>query len=674
MWTTRIYTFFCDAFRPPYRAAGWLVLLYLIVSVIFNPESNFNRASLPDTDDYTRLVQVFNWLDGHSWFDMTLNRLYPQHPVSLHWSRLPDLPLAGLIITFEALRDFFQIEIARVSLARLAAFIVPCGLLVLLFALVRQNARFFLPRPQAGLSAFVVPLCMLLIFQFTPLRVDHHAYILLSAAAAFFCLQALLLNLRPLRMAGLMALAMALGLWNGAEILPMLAITSIALSAAMVADGRRLSLAGPVFGLCLLGFTGILLPISRPPAEYGLIAYDAFSLFYVLIALAAAAYFLLLGVATRFISSRLLRGALALFLGVSTLALFLKAFPDFIFGPYAKAHPLLNVLFFPNIREAVPFYQAWTDLGDSFGQTPRQAAAGALYYLMTRLFVPLVGLLGSLYGLFHKGTSPRQRRLWALAAGFCAFYTGLAFFWQIRVITYAQLFTIAPFTWLLLRYLKNLSARYSGRALYGWELLTILSFTVIPVIMVPAIIGQSKLMPDVLFYLGRSGGLPCPTLQPVTQKLQQMEDADAKEGKPPLTILAPMDYTPALMFYTRHNFIAAPYHRNDRGIIDALSFYRSLPDDRAARQIARRLDLDYVLVCKASFYQSTLNAAQAAPASYAYNGSAGRFEAVEDENATRNGMLGVRMAAGYTPSWLTPVPIQGNTEFAFFKVNKAALR
>jgi hypothetical protein len=669
MWTQKIFDFFCDAFRPPFRTAPWIVLAYVVLSAVYNPGSNFNMWVLPDTDDYTRFIQVFNLLDGQDWFDFTLPRLYPDHPIAMHWSRLPDLLLSGFLAFFMAINNFFQLGILRADYAMLTAFLVPSLLLILLLHLVCENARVLIGRSNFGVTAYIVPLCLLLIFQFMPMRVDHHAYILLSAGTAFYCLQGILLGRRPFLMAFTGALALSMGLWNGAEILPMLGASGIALTAIMLVKGRRYFAVGAVFGFSLLAATSIILPIAIAPEKYTQITFDSFSIFYVYIAAAAAAYFALLYLVSRLVTQPMIMGALAVFLSISTLAIFLRFFPAFVLGPYAMANPLLDTLFFPNIREATPFYKAWAELGQVFGQTPRQAIGGGLYYLMTRLFVPLVGMLACLYGLSYKRFSRRQRHLWMLYGFFCLGFTLLAFFWQIRIFTYAQLFAIAPFTWLMLRYLKGLSTRYHGRSLYGWEIITILSFTIFPVVLVPAIVSQSKLMPDVMFYLGRSSELPCNNRKPIIERLQDLK----YEHEGPVTIMAPMDYTPEFMFHTDQNFISAPYHRNDRGIIDMTSFFRSRPNDETATSIAKRLNLDYVVVCKASLYQLTLGKVNEIKG-LSFDKKLNKIVPTMSEDEAKNASLGALLIKEIPPRWLTPVPNSADEDFILYKVNKTLLR
>jgi len=64
-------------------------------------------------------------------------------------------------------------------------------------------------------------------------------------------------------------------------------------------------------------------------------------------------------------------------------------------------------------------------------------------------------------------------------------------------------------------------------------------------------------------------------------------------------IMSHPDYAPALLYWTSHRTVAGPYHRNLQGIGDVARFMTS-QDDRAARDIAARRGISYVLVCSGS--------------------------------------------------------------------------
>jgi hypothetical protein len=91
------------------RLAGWffrrwklvLVLSWLAyVAVAILTRWNLIQAfALPDTDDNLRMAQVRAWLGGQGWFDLVQHRFDPAHGgANIHWSRLVDLPIAGIIV------------------------------------------------------------------------------------------------------------------------------------------------------------------------------------------------------------------------------------------------------------------------------------------------------------------------------------------------------------------------------------------------------------------------------------------------------------------------------------------------------------------------------------------------------------------------------------------------
>ena len=58
---------------------------------------------LSDTDDNMRMMQVRALLHGQGWFDLRQYRLDPPFGANIHWSRLVDLPIAGLILLLRPL-------------------------------------------------------------------------------------------------------------------------------------------------------------------------------------------------------------------------------------------------------------------------------------------------------------------------------------------------------------------------------------------------------------------------------------------------------------------------------------------------------------------------------------------------------------------------------------------
>jgi hypothetical protein len=78
--------------------AALAVTLVVIVGLIWH--SNNLIVTLGDTDDAMRLVFVRDLLSGRGWYDQLDIRLQPPTGVYMHWSRLLDGALAGVMRIF----------------------------------------------------------------------------------------------------------------------------------------------------------------------------------------------------------------------------------------------------------------------------------------------------------------------------------------------------------------------------------------------------------------------------------------------------------------------------------------------------------------------------------------------------------------------------------------------
>src|SRR5581483_1595764 len=77
----------------------WVALLCVAGALVLAvPSLRTGVFDAMSTDDAMRLVEVRDLLAGQSWFDLTQYRMDPPHGGSMHWSRLIDAPIAGLIL------------------------------------------------------------------------------------------------------------------------------------------------------------------------------------------------------------------------------------------------------------------------------------------------------------------------------------------------------------------------------------------------------------------------------------------------------------------------------------------------------------------------------------------------------------------------------------------------
>src|ERR1700722_16155786 len=134
-------------FQPPFEGLWLVALLYYAWCFIIYPHSPVLRGDLPDTDDYMYLNQVLDWMKGQGWYDNIQHRLNPPAGVPIHFSRLAQLPMAGIIFILELL------GLGPKGAGTLMAVFYPLALLGGFFCAVRWLAQSFMPREWAGVSA-----------------------------------------------------------------------------------------------------------------------------------------------------------------------------------------------------------------------------------------------------------------------------------------------------------------------------------------------------------------------------------------------------------------------------------------------------------------------------------------------------------------------------------------
>ena len=111
---------------------AWLIFCTYFVIDRWNAIHFF---ALGDTDDNLRMSQVRALLAGQDWFDLRQYRLNPPTGADIHWSRLVDLPIAGLILILRPLVGGVDAERAAVAIAPMLP------MLLLLFSIALTARR-----------------------------------------------------------------------------------------------------------------------------------------------------------------------------------------------------------------------------------------------------------------------------------------------------------------------------------------------------------------------------------------------------------------------------------------------------------------------------------------------------------------------------------------------------
>jgi len=563
-------------FAPPFPLLPHAVFAALVLLFILSPQSLLRHFGLPDADDYTRLTQVMNWLSGQGWYDLGQPRLSPGDQTVIRWSRLVDMPLAAVAL---ALQPWLGLRGGVMA----SAFVVPVVLLgAVLLPLVTAMMRPFVPRARANLAAVMVVFATSAMFNFSPGRVDHHAYQIAIDGFGFLCLVRLVLCPRRVWPAVLAALAFAAGLWIGGEVFPGLVLFAALLALMAAWKGGLLLSRAAIFGGTLVLASLSVLPLARRPEEWGLPELTWFSGAYVLFALLLGAVLAAVWALGRSTARRWLRLFLLASSGFMAGALFLLFVPNAIEGPYADFETMSAPLVLDRVGEAQPLYAYFKgglrDLS-SFGH-----ATVRFFHL---LFVPLVGWAVVAWNLF---TARRRRMVWALLGVYLVALTLLPFFWQARVSTHMQLFAVVPVTWLVWRLWDVIARHCEGRARFWAEVFAFSAMGLFPAVLLPGIAAGKPLFPDILLFASSRGKGACP----LDLALATLNDPGGY-GARSRVVVSTMNEGPAILFRTPHKVLSAPYNvKSNRDVFD---FFNARADEQA-EAIARRRAIDLVLLCR----------------------------------------------------------------------------
>src|SRR5581483_5931478 len=80
--------------------AGLTVMVWLVFAALAIWLTAHGGGISLATDDAMRLAQVRDLLSGQSWFDLTQHRMDAPYGLPMHWTRVVDAGIAGLILSF----------------------------------------------------------------------------------------------------------------------------------------------------------------------------------------------------------------------------------------------------------------------------------------------------------------------------------------------------------------------------------------------------------------------------------------------------------------------------------------------------------------------------------------------------------------------------------------------
>ncbi len=543
---------------------NWPVIIgfWLLIIAIFIVRTALGGADIlliGDTDDAMSMVVAQDFLAGQNWFDHAQYRLNTPLVADIHWSRLVDLPIAGLLWL---LQPFFG-EFAVV----LTAWIWPLILLLVLFALSVRISTYFVG-PEGLLPGLVLPvLSAAILVEFSPGRVDHHnVQIILVLAMLYTSIRAWTAPNWALMAGGIAATSIAIGM----EALPQI-ITIVSVFGLFYVFDTNRGKTARLFGLAFGGGSLVHLLVYLPPDQWVPAACDALSLVYVSAAIGVGLVFTILSFIP--LKQWFMRLFAAGVLGVILVVALLLVFPECAKGPYGAIDPWLVENWLSRITEAKP---VWHSLSALPG------------YTLGIIIPPIVALIVLL--AFILRTSDDKRMQWAILALFI--FTGLVVVMaQVRGARLVAGMVAPVGAWAILKvrqhYLQTNSLWSALGLLSTWLLFSGLALAVAIGFLVPK---------------DTASGTPSNPTELGEQTVQLTKNAclapDAFEdlaSLPPERIMAPVDLGAHLLLFTPHSVVGAPYHRNQQALMDTFKFF-NFPIDEA-KEILDQRGISLIVTC-----------------------------------------------------------------------------
>jgi len=386
------------------------IVLALFANVVFT--GTLGQIG-PDNDDVMRLLQVRDFFQGQSWFDVTQFRLGLEGGTAMHWSRLPDIPLIILIGVFDLFLPYTTAESFAITIwPPLCFLIVFMGLVKALKGVGGRYTLMF----GLVLTAFI----FFRFYRFFPGAIDHHNIQMgLLAVAIGFAIDP---KFRA-RSGVISGIACAASIAIGTEVAVFIGIICAFFAINWLTSGSKVRSFTMGFGLALAFSLCVIFFGTIAPQNYGKIYCDSLSLIMLNAGLVGG---LAMAIIAYMMSSKTIvwRFACLAVLATACGVLFLTQAPQCLANPLSDLPQIVQTLWLDQVIEAQNMY----DLRDEW--------ASEIAYMMGMQITALIVTIW----LLLKGENRRIFGLY-LALIVAAFAFSL---YQARFYIFGFLFAIVP--------------------------------------------------------------------------------------------------------------------------------------------------------------------------------------------------------------------------------------
>lgn len=548
--------------------AVWLLTSLLFLFVARDAIADWKMG---DPDDQLRLVQVRDWLAGQSWWDITQYRMNPPEGGPMHWSRLVDIPIAGMIVL---LRLFMSPALAE----QWACAIVPIltyGCVLWAFA---ATARRQFGAPAAFLAAATLFTILPATTQLLPMRIDHHGWQLFCF---FLASWGLFDPKRSSQSAIIIGLALALWVEISIEGLPFAVIFAGVLGLRWLfpafdgAASRQASSQFPIALATLATGSGFLYLITEGMGQVqnhcdGLSPFHIVAFSIVAGIIGGASLFAHISGKLLNLWARSLTGVLALTLGV---ALVFATAPQCAGDAFANLDPLVRQYWFNRTAEGLPLWAVGLEAA-----LPTLIALG-------------FGMIGILWLLWRPDSANRSDRI-AMALLFigCALVGSLVSRTMVYALCLATIM-LAPLA------LALFDTANESHGLAKRMLLRVAAV----ILLFPIIIGQnvtSRIMAGQAVHDPKIAAEEM-SFEKLARACQKPRAAALLNQLPSAQLMVGLDTSPAVLQFTHHKVVATGHHRNHRAMADVIRSF--IGTEAQAKDILKRRNVRYLVTCEGSF-------------------------------------------------------------------------
>lgn len=528
----------------------WAAIAFVVLLVNL---AGIATRRFPDPDDIMRLLQVRDLLGGQAWFDTHQYRVdAADGGVLMHWSRFVDIPLTLAIAALTPIVGSADAEIGALAIG-------PLLTLGIAMALACRIVWRVLGDEAIVMTCVAMVLSVPLLFQFTPMRIDHHGWQIVGGLIAVNGIMA-----RKAWQGGLVTgLAMAVWLSISLEGLPLAAAICALMAWRWWKDSKQRGwLAWTMAGLAagsVLAFA-----LTRGAGDFQTFC-DAIGPVHIAMFVWGA---LVLGVLARVnpVSRWAILSGFCV-AGMGAMALLLGTAPECAGSNFSRLDPVLIDFWYQRVGEGLPIW--------------RQPMGAALQIIV----FPLLGIYAS-WRLSKRGEAA-QRAFWreysllliaailvsmlvaragAMAAALAAVPMGWQihqWLMQIRVIKKPSLRVVAM--------LAIIAALAPNLPLIIWEKV------------VPVHHAQGQAEQAVLGFDTK------------VSSCNIAESAKLMAGLPKGEIYAPLDVAPRLLLETHHSVIATGHHRGEKGMVFVIE--TALGSSEDAGKVLQDRGTQYVAIC-----------------------------------------------------------------------------